>query len=384
MPPQESDGQEPGGVDHPGPTARRRTASVLVLAAAIATLGLGMWRFAGEAVPDSGSASASRPATVAAKVATITKGTDSTGTLAYGTSTPVLAPSEPGVLTWLPRQGRTLKPGDVLYRLNDDAVTYFAGRVPMYRDLSVGTTGPDVRQLEANLRRLGYVDRDDLDVDQTYSYATQAAVARWQRDTKQSVTGYVPSSSVVFLPMASIRVGQTAHLGALTSPGSQVLAVTSTKKQITVNVDLGTAYDASVGDRVPIIFPDGTRGHGTIIDVSSDVSTDASESEAVSNPDGGRSDSPPELAITIRPSDPGQARRWGNAPVTVTFITLRRRHVVAIPVTALVANGDGGYSVDVVTASGVQKHDVRIGVVSGDLVEITEGLEPGQEVVVAQ
>ena len=359
---------------------------MLLLVASLAAVSVGAWRLSGHANPSSGSDSTSAPATATAtaQVTTITKGTDTTGTLAYGTSTPVLAPNEPGVLTWLPRVGHTLGPGAPLYRLNDTPVTYLAGKIPMYRDLAVGTTGPDVRQLETNLRRLGYADRDELDVDQNYSYATQLAVERWQRDTDQPVTGYVASSSVVFLPMTSIRVAQTAQLGTLTSPGSQVLTVTSTQRQITVNVNLDTAYSAAVGDTVSITFPDGTRGHGTISDISSEVSTGTTDSGGAPSPDNGSADAPPQLAITIQPSQPDRARRWSNAPVTVTLTTLRRPHVVAIPVTALAANGDGTYFVDLVTDTGTRKQDVQIGVVSGDLVEITSGLEPGQKVVVAQ
>ncbi|BCJ49855.1 hypothetical protein Asp14428_13300 [Actinoplanes sp. NBRC 14428] len=58
------------------------------------------------------------------------------------------------VVTKAATAGRTVREGDVLMEINGRPVFALAGRVPMYRTLTEGSTGDDVRQLRAALRRL--------------------------------------------------------------------------------------------------------------------------------------------------------------------------------------------------------------------------------------
>ena len=61
-----------------------------------------------------------------------------------------------GIYTKLPDEGDKVDCGDVLYRVDDDPVLLLCGTVPAYRDLDSGDRGKDVRQLNRNLRALGY------------------------------------------------------------------------------------------------------------------------------------------------------------------------------------------------------------------------------------
>ena len=61
-----------------------------------------------------------------------------------------------GVYTQLPEAGDKARCGRVLYRVDNRPVLLLCGTVPTYRRLHMGVRGPDVRQLNRNLHRLGY------------------------------------------------------------------------------------------------------------------------------------------------------------------------------------------------------------------------------------
>ncbi|HEV8053574.1 MAG TPA: hypothetical protein VGP30_01960, partial [Candidatus Limnocylindrales bacterium] len=64
-----------------------------------------------------------------------------------------------GTVTRLPEEGVTLARGAVLYRVDTKPVVLLYGAQPAWRTLAGRADGADVRQLELNLRELGY-DKD--------------------------------------------------------------------------------------------------------------------------------------------------------------------------------------------------------------------------------
>ena len=63
---------------------------------------------------------------------------------------------EAQVITKVPEQGQQVQEGDALFEVTGRPVFFLQGELPMYRALSVGSTGPDVVQLETSLDRLGF------------------------------------------------------------------------------------------------------------------------------------------------------------------------------------------------------------------------------------
>jgi peptidoglycan hydrolase-like protein with peptidoglycan-binding domain len=105
----------------------------------------------------------------------------SRGTARFGQPQSIaLAPSalklDTGIITSLPSPGSQIEEGDVLFTASGRPVFVFQGQTPAYRDLTPGIHGPDVRQLEESLARLGL---DPGPVDGRYDEATSAAVADW-------------------------------------------------------------------------------------------------------------------------------------------------------------------------------------------------------------
>ena len=101
------------------------------------------------------------------------------GTLSYAGSHTVYNRLS-GTVTSLSAVGQLIKPGYVLYRVDDQPVLLFDGATPAYRDLkSSDSAGPDILELNANLVRLGY-DPDGIVVDDDWQSATTAGVEALQ------------------------------------------------------------------------------------------------------------------------------------------------------------------------------------------------------------
>jgi peptidoglycan hydrolase-like protein with peptidoglycan-binding domain len=284
------------------------------------------------------------------------------GTLTYEGLYQVLGSGE--VVTRLPAVGSTITRGQTLYEAAGRRVPLLYGSRPAWRTLALGVTdGADVRQLEVNLRALGYTG---LTVDRHYSLATYYAVRRWQHDAHLPVTGTVPLGQVVFLPVALRVTGHDAKLGA--PAGGPVLHGTSGVPIVSVPLDPAQAPSVKVGARVLITLPDGATRDGRVTAVSPVASTTQEQ-------DGSAQSSVP---ITIRLSG-----RVGNmldqALVQVALTSEERKDVLAVPIVALLARPGGTFAV-VVAGRPIP---VQVGLFdeTAGLVEVT-GVDEGMSVEV--
>ncbi len=96
------------------------------------------------------------------------------GTLGYGASRPALD-RRGGTLTWLPRTGATIHPGERIFEVDGDPVILMDGTTPAWRTLQRGDEGADVLQLERNLAALGH---DPGTVDENYTVGDGRCRAR--------------------------------------------------------------------------------------------------------------------------------------------------------------------------------------------------------------
>jgi HlyD family secretion protein len=83
------------------------------------------------------------------------------------------------LVTKAPAARRTIKEGDVLMEVNGRPVFALTGDVPMYRTLTLGSTGDDVNQVRAAMRRL--VPGSGVSSTGPLSQAVMDAVAQWYR-----------------------------------------------------------------------------------------------------------------------------------------------------------------------------------------------------------
>jgi peptidoglycan hydrolase-like protein with peptidoglycan-binding domain len=349
------------------PPRRRRRRRGLRIAVAMAVLAAGTLaavdRYGLRSDGGSGTAAASQlpPATAKVTRQTLKDTQSEDGDLGYGTTTSA-ACRLAGTLTAVPASGDTVTRGKALYAVDGRPVTLMYGSMPAYRPLSTGDEGQDVRQLERNLRALGYTG---FTADDTYTVATASAVKDWQEDLGLDETGVVELGRVVFAPGA-VRVDSLdAAKGDALAPGAKVLEYTGTAKAVIAELDTADQQLAKRGAEVGIELPDGSTVKGTITGLST-----------VIVPASGDQDAQTEVEVVIALKDE-RARKaataYDQAAVHVVFTSGIRENVLTVPVAALLALAEGGYGVEVVQGSASTYVPVTTGLFADGRVEISGG-----------
>ncbi|NEB04275.1 hypothetical protein G3I78_35275 [Streptomyces sp. SID13726] len=374
--------------------------------------------------PDTAGGAAVRTATAVVTRGDLSNAQTLEGTLGYGRATTVKGGGA-GLITWLPATGATIRRGEPLYRVDDVPVPLFYGGTPLFRPLETrGTTGPDVRTVADNLRKLGYdigaqpavgtwvTPRPSTAAgSSTVSTATTAppgpdtanpspdatrtpppaptptpvqvkrgdavltadliaAVRRWQTATGIPSTGVLGVGDIAVLSGA-VRVEGVAAQLADPADGP-LMTVTSTTKSVTVPVDPSGAGSMRRGDTVTVSLPDDSTAPGTIASIGATVrSTDASS--------GDDSSGQPRLTVGIALRDTAAVRGLNSAPVQVQFTSETRENVLTVPIGALTALREGGYAVQLPDGRLVA---VRTGMFSKGVVEVSgAGISAGTRVV---
>jgi putative peptidoglycan binding protein len=289
------------------------------------------------------------PATATVEKRTLTRTETVDGILGYGDLATVQpAPGVAGMVTWLPAEGDVVDRGDTVYRLDQKRVPLLYGAIPIYRTLSAGSRGDDVKQLERNLAALGY---RGFTVDTVFSSATADAVRKWQQDLGRTRTGAVqPGDAVV--SAGARRVAEVT--GAPGAAAAGVLLKWTGPTRV-VDVDLDTDYADLVrtGTTATVALPDGTTVAASVTTVGAPTS----------NAKGDGATLPVELTVT----DQRKLGGYQAARVDVDLAAETRKDVLAVPVTALVARPGGGYAV----AAGTGYLPVRTGVFADGFVEVS-------------
>lgn len=279
-----------------------------------------------------------------------------------------LIPAGPrGTLTEVPRIGTVIKPGDVVYRVDNVPVSYLAGVLPQWRPFIDGMSdGPDIKQLEDNLRAWGYLDEV---ATEHFDWHTRVAIEKWQKTTEQPITGSISAGTIVFGMGDQVVSERKLEPGAPVEPGAELLVTTGTEMVVVVDLPVGSPL-ARVGGKVKVDLPGSPQAKGTI----------SSLGDPVTPEDGGESTVP----VTVKLADPGKARELDQVSVSVVFVSETRKNVLSVPVSALAARAGSGFLVEVEGKAGVStKVPVDVGLFAGDRVEITVGrLQAGQRVVV--
>jgi peptidoglycan hydrolase-like protein with peptidoglycan-binding domain len=297
------------------------------------------------------------------------------GTLGYGDARAVTNQRQ-GTITWLPQEGTVVRRGQAVYRVDGRPVQLLYGRLPAWRELSVGVDdGADVRQLERNLVALGYDPNRVITVDDHFTSATRAAVKRWQEAVGLDQTGTVRPDDAVWQPGA-VRVGELkAAVGDAARPGSPVLEVTSTARQVTIDLDASRQPYVHAGDPVDIELPGGGTTTGRVASVGK-VATASGDGD----PTG---DSSPTVEVTVSLDEPKATGSLDQAPVDAFITTEVREDVLAVPVNALLALAEGGYAVEVERGGRRELVGVELGLFADGMVEVEGGgLRAGDRVVV--
>jgi hypothetical protein len=346
---------------------------VVVAAGAVAGWRAGV--FSPAATSGAAGPGAPAPATAAVRRQDLVATTPVTATLGYAGSYPVTGRGG-GTLTWLPAAGHVIRQGRVLYKTgNGTPVVLLYGSVPAWRALGEGITGQDVTQLNHDLVRLGYAGRASVAAQgwDYYSWETARAVQHLEEHRAvASPPGSLSWGRVVFEPGA-LRVSRVT--GRLGGPASgPVLTATSDRHVVTISLDASDQSVVRAGDTVSITLPDGSTTPGVVSSVGTVASPGSGPDPATTIP------------VQVRLTDPQAAGDLDQAPVTVNITAASSPGpVLAVPVTALVAQSPGGYVVEVAGQGNTRRWvPVKPGIYDGadGLVQVTGALRSGQRVVV--
>jgi peptidoglycan hydrolase-like protein with peptidoglycan-binding domain len=367
-----------GGEDDPAkstarPAGKRRLVIGGIAVVAVAAAGTAVALTGGSSrKPPSGAA----PATADIVRTDLTDQTQVDGTLGFADSYTVSG-SGRGRLTWLPDEGRTIRRGRRVYEVDSRKVPLFYGAVPFWRTLRSGVSdGRDVRELESNLKALGY--GDDVTVDDSFTAATAAAVRDWQDDLGVSRTGAVAPGDVVIEPGA-VRIKKVgASLGG--PAGGQILTANGTAHQITVQLPVNQQELAVDGAKVGVELPGGrtTTGHISSVGTVATASSDSDDQNQA-----GQDTETATVPVYITLDHGSSAGHLDGAPVTVGFTSSTHKGVLAVPVQALLAQAAGTYAVEVVDSAGRHTVPVELGIFADGKVEVSgSGLTAGMKVEV--
>ena len=328
------------------------------------------------------TAAASGPPAAASSLAAVVRRTlqsqiQVNGMLGYAGSYQLINEAQ-GHWTSLPAAGQVISQGQVIYSVDGNPVFLLYGSIPAYRDFRLGMSdGQDVKQLEQDLLALGFGNSSNLFATGHFDAFDVAAIRRWQKALGQAQTGVIALGQVVFLPGAIRITSVSATLGTMAQPGAPMAAASSTARQVVISLSANQQSLVKAGDKATITLPNQKTTTGTV----SAVGTVATASSS------GGGGGAPTVEVDITPTDPAATGTLDAAPVSVSIVDASVADVLAVPVTALLAQADGTYDVEVVDAGG-QHHLVAVTLGLFDdaegLVQVDgTGLAAGQKVIVA-
>ncbi len=285
---------------------------------------------------------------------------------------PVIATSTVpgGTVTALASEGDILGHGDALFVVEGDPVTLFVTDVPFYRTLGVGSMGDDVRVLEEALLSFGFDADGALTVDDVFDEETTNALVAWQASIGAPVDG-VLNIGEIMVTEDSIRIAAShISIGSNVTPGTPIYTPSTSTSVVSVRLPAEDQELILAGDSVTVVMPNGDDEPASVTTVGN-IAIRSQEFGTYF-----------EVEITL--DRQGAATGLDEAPVDVEVIDDRVENVLVVPVTALLALGEGGYAIQIDTGNGETRLvAVEAGMYADGSVEVTSSeLEPGMKVVI--
>jgi hypothetical protein len=267
----------------------------------------------------------------------------------------------------------------VLYSVDGRAVTAMVSDATFDRDIKDGIdAGDDILAVEEMLVSLGYGADGDLDVDDVFDEDTEQAIIEWEEDLQNTfdavvVDGVVSLDEIVIFEPGTVADSVVVYDEEIIASGSELwLSSTETTARIVeTSIAVADQDKLAEGNVVDIEFPDGDIVQGTVTTVATSTTTDPMSP-----------DSDPMIAVEISVTQvPASVRDLNEVDVQIKLVEEIAAGATVVPVSALVATGDGNFAVEAVTTNGTTFVQVEPGMFSDGWVEVS-GIEPGTQVVV--
>src|SRR5690242_13541400 len=320
--------------------------------------------------------------------------------------------------------GRTVSSGEKLAEIDGEPMFALTGRVPAWRDITPGESGPDVTELQKALASLGYYAGGDT--PGLYGTATEDAVAAYYEHLGYTVpaSGGLPMTDVIFLPSLPAKV--IAVNGARGQQPGQPFLELAARGSLALTGELPPTYAGQVKPGLKVkIFDEVTGIHatGTVTDVgtattitpvgaivyvgggaaaaasaagstgsgsagSGSAGSGSAGSAGASNSGNANPEATPLIPLAVQPSKPLPAALNGENVLATVETGRTEGPVLTVPVAAIVTTGSGTSYVTVAGADGKQTQvPVTPGISENGYVQVTpvsgHKLAAGDNVVVS-
>lgn len=156
-----------------------------------------------------------------------------------------------GTVTAEPPQGKVVDGGVVAW-IDGLPLIAVVAESPFFRDLTLGSTGADVRAFEAFLARAKYLRQTP---DPTFDEATQQAVLRWQESVGLPKSGIVTKGTIRAVREAGGFIRPTVVWGQVISPGESVAELLNPEPVLNASIEGTTPGNALKGSKITIKRP---------------------------------------------------------------------------------------------------------------------------------
>ena len=284
-----------------------------------------------------------------------------------------------GEIETLVTTGQPLASGDLLYSVDGVAVTAIVSDATFDRDIEDGIeAGDDILAVEEMLVSLGYNTGGALDVDEVFDKDTAQAIIEWEEDLQNTfdavdVDGVVSLDEIVIFEPGTVAGSVVVYDEDIVASGSVLWSSSAetTARIIETAIVVADQDKLAEGNVVDIEFPDGEIVQGTVTTVATSTTTDPMAPDA-----------DPTIAVEISVTQvPASVRELNQVDVQIKLVKKIAAGATVVPVSALVATGDGNFAVEAVTTTGTTFVQVDPGMFSDGWVEVT-GIQPGTQVVV--
>jgi len=256
--------------------------------------------------------------------------------------------------------------GDIIMELDGRPMLAVSGRVPYWRVLdSRSPDGPDIEILERFLLDEGY---DPGIVDQNFTGRTRTALRDWQEARGYPDDGVFRPSDLAVADWPATVGAVDLQVGQFVAAGAPLFVLVEDELSISVSVDPTDRSRLEVGLPATIEVPaTGETAPGRIIDLADTAIIEGQSGERYRG----------EVDL-LRDLD-----AVAGTAVRIEVVLEEVVDSLVVPVAAVSLSGNGQEEVRILTRDGtLTRVPVTTGLTEGALVEILEGLEGDEQVVV--
>jgi hypothetical protein len=201
-----------------------------------------------------------------------------------------------------------------------------------------------------------------------------------------SSSGNHPSSSSSKSPSSSSGNHPSSNSGNGGGGGAATAAMTTSSTKLVVTVDLSASSqsEATIGEKVSVEMPNGSTVGGHVTAVSPVAQSSSSGDNGSGSGNGGSGSGSSTVPVTVVLNKRARGGGLDQASVSVNFVQSKARHVLSVPVTALLATSGSSFAVQ--EASRPHRLiPVTTGLFAAGYVEISgPGIYPGLRVTDSQ